>query len=318
MATPPTMVAVRADRYGPPEVLRLYEAPTPTPRADEVRVRIEASAVTASDIYIRSGVVARRLQVPFRLMMGITRPRAKILGLVFAGVVDACGANITRFRPGDEVYGITNFSLGAYAQYVCMPEADSRSHGCLARRPERLSPEESTALGYGGLLALQYLVPDAIRGGERVLVYGASGTSGTLAVQLAKQRGAQVTAVCGPTNLALARSLGADEVLDYTSDDMPRGTYDLVLDSVGPTKSSPLKTACRAAVAPDGRWSSIGDGSLQSVSWRLDLLTAAAQAGSLRPVVGATYPLEEIVEAHRFVETGHKVGGVALTIASRH
>ena len=317
MAAPSTMVAVRADRYGPPEVLRLYEAPTPRPRANEVRVRIEASAVTASDIYIRSGVVARRLQVPFRLMMGITRPRAKILGLVFAGVVDECGASITRFRPGDEVYGITNFSLGAYAQYVCTPETDARAHGCIARRPGALSAEESTALGYGGLLALQYLVPDAIRGGERVLVYGASGTSGTLAVQLAKQRGAHVTAVCGPTNLALARALGADEVLDYTSDDMPTGTYDLVLDSVGPTKSSPLKAACRAAVAPDGRWSSIGDGSLQSVSNRLDQLTAAADAGSLRPVLGATYTLAEIVEAHRFVETGHKVGGVALTHASR-
>lgn len=316
MTTPTTMVAVRAERYGAPEVLQLFEAPIPRPRPDEVRVRVLASAVTASDVYIRSGVVAPRLQVPFRLMMGITRPRAAVLGLVFAGVVDACGAGVRRFRPGDPVYGLTGFSLGAYAQYLCMPELDSRTHGCLAIRPEQVSPEGATALAYGGLLALQFLLPDAVRRGERVLVYGASGTSGTLAVQLARQRGAHVTAVCGPANAALVRSLGADEVIDYTSNDAlpPGATYDVVLDSVGPTKTSRLKAACKAAVAPGGRWTSIGDRSLQLASSRLDRLTGAATAGTLRPVIGETFFVDEIVEAHRLVETGHKSGGVAITM----
>ncbi|HMO10265.1 MAG TPA: NAD(P)-dependent alcohol dehydrogenase [Actinotalea sp.] len=250
--SPSTMLAVGARRYGPPEVLHQFEAPVPRVGVGELRIRIHAAAVTDSDIFIRSARVPRSAVVPFRLAMGVTRPRRPILGFTFSGVVDACGGRIRRFEPGDEVYGACGLTLGAYAQYRCMPERDSRLRGSLARRPTAVTHEQATAVAYGGPLAWQYLRPDDLTAGARVLVYGASGTSGTLAVQLAKARGAHVTAVCGPTNGDLVRSLGADEVLDYTAVDSPPAgsTYDVVLDSVGMTKTSRLKEACRAAVAP--------------------------------------------------------------------
>jgi NADPH:quinone reductase-like Zn-dependent oxidoreductase len=221
MATAPTMTAVVSDRYGPPEVLRVCQVPTPSPKPDEVRVRIIASAVTASDIFIRSAHVSARLQVPFRLMMGVTKPRHPILGFVFSGVIDQTGAKTSRFTPGDAVYGGTGFRLGAYAEYRCMIDTDSRTHGTLALKPTNLTHEQATAAAYGGLLALQYVDKGAIQPGQDVLIYGASGTSGTLAIQYAKSLGAHVTAVCSTRNLDLVRSLGADQVLDYTRVNTP-------------------------------------------------------------------------------------------------
>ena len=316
MPTTPTMTAVVSDRYGPPEVLRVCQVPKPSPRPDEVRVRIIASAVTASDIFIRSAHVSARLQVPFRLMMGVTKPRHPILGFVFSGVIDQAGAQTSRFTPGDAVYGGTGFRLGAYAEYRCMIDTDSRTHGTLALKPTNLTHEQATAAAYGGLLALQYVDKGAIQPGQDVLIYGASGTSGTMAIQYAKSLGAHVTAVCSTKNLDLVRSLGADQVLDYTRVDTPPqgATYALVLDSVGGLKSSPLKQACKKALAPDGRYVSIDDGNLELSSRRLEQLTALVEAGTLTPIVGATYPLDRIVDAHRFVEAGHKRGGVAVTI----
>jgi NADPH:quinone reductase-like Zn-dependent oxidoreductase len=316
MPTKPTMPAVHADRYGPPEVLHIRQMPVPEPKPNEVRVRILASAVTASDIFIRSAQVTPRLQIPFRLMMGITRPRQQILGFVFSGIVDATGADTSRFTPGDQVYGCTGFRLGAYAEYRCMPETDSRVHGCLAHKPANLSHEEATAAAYGGLLALQYVEKGHIHSGDSVLIYGASGTSGTIAVQYAKALGAHVTAVCGTANLDLVRALGADHVLDYTTSDAPPpgSQYTFVLDSVGGLKSSKLKEACKLALEANGRWVSIDDGDLQLSSQRLGQITTLVESGTLKPVVGAAYPLERIVEAHRYVQTGHKRGGVAITI----
>ncbi len=310
------MKAAVCDRYGPPEVLHVTHVPRPAPRPDEVRIRILASAVTASDIFIRSAHVTARLQIPFRLMMGLTRPRHPILGFVFSGVVDETGTKTTRFQPGDEVFGGTGFRLGAYAEYRCMPESDSKIHGCLARKPRNLSHEQATAAAYGGLLALQYVDTCRIQSGDHVLVYGASGTSGTLAVQYAKRLGARVTGVCSTKNLDLVRSLGADDVLDYTRvDALPLGAaYDVVLDSVGGLKTSRLKDACRRALAPGGRNVSIDDGDLELSSTRLEQLAELVESGALTPVVGATYSLEDIVAAHRAVEGGHKRGGVAVTI----
>lgn len=318
MAGTQTMTAAVADRYGPPEVLTLRTVPAPSARWDEVRVRVAASAVTASDIFIRSAQVSPRLQVPFRLMMGVTRPRNPILGFVFSGVVDQVGPGTGRFAVGDEVYGGTGFRLGAYAEYRCMPETDSRTHGCLARRPGNLSHEEATAAAYGGLLAVQYVDRGAIRPGDHVLVYGASGTSGTFAVQYAASLGARVTGVCSATNAELVRSLGADEVLDYTRTDSPPedARYSFVLDAVGGLKTSPLKTACRAALVPGGRYVSIDDGALELSSARLDRVTALVEAGTVTPVLGATYALESIADAHRYVQDGHKRGGVAISIGS--
>jgi NADPH:quinone reductase-like Zn-dependent oxidoreductase len=314
--TCPTMKAVVSDRYGPPEVLRVVDVPRPSPKPGEVRIRIVASAVTASDIFIRSAHVTPMLQVPFRLMIGVTKPRHPILGFVFSGVVDEVGAQARRFRPGDAVYGMTGFRLGAYAEYRCMIESDSRRHGCLARKPANLTHEEATAAVYGGSLALQYVDRGKIKPGDDILVYGASGTSGTIAVQYAKSLGAHVTGVCSTHNLDLVTSLGADDVLDYTrvQEPPPGARYTVVLDSVGGLKSSKLKTACRQALAPGGRYVSIDDGDLQLSFERLDRLTTLIESGVLSPVLGRTYPLSEIVEAHRFVERGHKRGGVAVSI----
>jgi NADPH:quinone reductase-like Zn-dependent oxidoreductase len=197
-----------------------------------------------------------------------------------------------------------------------MIETDSRVHGCLAAKPANLTHEEATAAFYGGLLALQYVDKGEVQPGQDVLVYGASGTSGTLAVQYARSLGAHVTGVCGPNNVDLVRSLGAGQVLDYTRVDAPPpgARYDLVLDSVGGLKSSPLKHACRNALAVGGRYVSIDDGDLELSSARLQQVTALVEAGTLTPVLGRTYPLDRIVDAHRFVESGHKRGGVAVSI----
>ena len=312
-----TMKAVACARYGPPEVLRFVEVPVPSPTPEQVRIRIHAAGVTMSDIFIRSARVAPLLQIPFRLMMGITRPRAPVLGFVFSGVIDQVGARITRFKPGDEVYCTTGFSLGAYAEYRCMAETDSRNHGCLAVKPGNLTHEEATAAAYGGLLALQYCDKGGIKAGDSVLIYGASGTSGTIAVQYAREAGARVTGVCGPGNADLVRSLGADEIIDYTRTDAPPpgARYDFVLDSVGGVKSSPLKKAVRRALKPGGSYVSIDDGDMLLESARLDQIRALVESGAITPVLGHTFPIEEIVEAHRLVESGHKRGGVAVSIA---
>lgn len=311
-----TMNAVICRRYGPPEVLQPAKVPKPFPKPDEVRVRIHASAVTASDIFIRSARVTPALQVPFRLMMGITKPRHPVVGFVFSGVVDEVGEKASRFKLGDEVYGTTGFRLGAYAEYRCMRETDSRWHGCLALKPKSLTHEESTAAAYGGLLALQYVEKGNIQAGDNVLIYGASGTSGTIAVQYAKHLGAIVTGVCSTKNIGLVRSLGADQVIDYTRTDAPPegARYDFVLDSVGGIKTSRLKRACGEALTLQGSYVSIDDGNLQLSSERMARLKELIEAGTITAILGRTYSLGDIVEAHRFVEGGHKVGGVAVTI----
>lgn len=317
MAQQATMRAVTCPKYGPPEVLRLIEVPVPSPMPDQVRIRIHAAGVTMSDIFIRSARVTPLLQIPFRLMMGITKPRAPVVGFVFSGVIDQVGARITRFGLGDEVYCTTGFSLGAYAEYRCMAETDSRKHGCLALKPHNLTHEEATAAAYGGLLALQYIDKGSIEAGDEVLIYGASGTSGTIAVQYAKHMGARVTGVCGPHNVDLVRSLGADEIIDYTKSDAPPSgaQYDFVLDSVGGVKSSPLKKAVRRALKPGGSYVSIDDGDLLLESARLDQIRELVESKAITPVVGHTFPIGEIVEAHRLVQSGRKRGGVAVTIA---
>jgi NADPH:quinone reductase-like Zn-dependent oxidoreductase len=311
------MKAVTCPKYGTPEVLRLTEVPVPSPRSDQVRVRIHAAAVTMSDIFIRSARVRPLLQIPFRLMMGITKPRAPIVGFAFSGVIDQVGERIARFKAGNEVYGTTGFSLGAYAEYRCMAETDSTNHGCLALKPHNITHAEATAAAYGGLLALQYCDKGNIKAGDEVLIYGASGTSGTIAVQYARHLGAHVTGVCGPHNVDFVKSLGADQIIDYTKADRPPSgaLYDFVLDSVGGVKSSPLKRAVKKALKPGGSYVSIDDGNMLLESARLDQIRELVEAGAIKPVLGHTFPLDKIVEAHRLVESGHKRGGVAITIA---
>jgi NADPH:quinone reductase-like Zn-dependent oxidoreductase len=310
-----TMKAIVCDRYGPSEVLRIGQSEKPVPKDDEVLIRIHAASVTNSDIFIRSAKVSPLLVIPFRLKMGLRRPRNPVIGEVFAGVVEAAGPGIKRFKPGDRVYGLTGFSLGAYADYMCMEEVDS-VRGCLAIMPASIGFEDATSAAYGGLLALQQLEKGTIARGGKVLVYGASGTSGTVAVQYAKHLGAMVTAVCGASNIDFVRSLGADGVLDYT-DDASIGRlerYDLVLDAVGKRRSSALKKACALALAVGGTYASIDDGALLLRSDRLDRITMLVESGAIKPVTDRVYGFDQIVEAHRYVEGGHKRGNVAVTV----
>lgn len=309
------MKAVICTKYGPPEVLQFREVEKPTPKDDEVLIKVHATAVTASDIFIRSSNVPFLVLIPMRLMLGIFRPKKSIIGLVVAGEIESIGKDIKRFKVGDQVYGLTGFGLGAYAEYKCMTEFDS-TDGCLEIKPKNSSYEEATVAAYGGLLAFQSIEKGNIQAGQDVMIYGASGTSGTIAIQLAKYLGANVTGVCSTANLDLVKSLGAEIVIDYTKVDTldPSIKYDFILDAVGKQKTSKLKEACKKALTPEGKYVSIDDGKLVLDSTRLDKIKEFIEAGRIKPVIDKIYSLEEIVEAHRYVEKGHKKGGVAIKI----
>lgn len=309
------MKAVVCTKYGPPDVLQLREVNKPSPRHDEVCIKIHASAVTASDIYIRGSQIPIQFWLPMRLALGLTKPRQPIIGMVVAGEIESVGRNIKRFQAGDQVYGVTGLGMGAYAQYKCMKETDSM-RGCLSRKPANISYEEATAAAYGGLLALQRVEEGNIQSGQKVLIYGASGTSGTMAVQLARHYGAEVTGVCSTRNLEFVRSLGADRVIDYTAEDAIHliDRYDLILDTAGKAKRSTIKEMCRKSLNANGKFISIDDGKLELKSERLTKLTQLIEAGAIKPVVDRVYPMDRIVEAHEYVGMGRKRGGVAISI----
>ena len=308
------MRAALCTHYGPPEVLELREVPDPVPRADEILVRIQASAVTSSDWFIRSSIPHAPIttRVAMRLLVGITAPRKRILGLILAGEVEEVGSSVTRFTVGDRVYAFTKFHFGAYAQYTCLRESST-----VAIAPANLSHAEAAAIPYGGLLALHYLRKGRVGEGQTILVYGASGGVGTSAVQLARTMGAQVAGVCGPSNVELVRSLGADPVIDYTTTSAlaPEQRFDLVFDAVGKRKTSALKESARAALTPGGRYISVDDGRPDLPASDLEHLTGLVETGALEPVIDRRYPLEDIVEAQRYVEGEHKRGNVVITIA---
>ena len=311
-----TMKAAICTKYGPPEVLKIAQYPKPVPREDEILIQICATSVTNSDLFIRSSKVALRVLIPFRLMIGIRKPRKAIIGEVFSGIVTQVGSKIRRFRVGDQVYGLTGFSLGAYAEYKCMKEVDSKQ-GCVAIKPQNISFEEATSAAYGGLLAFQFLEPANIQPKQKVLIYGASGTSGTIALQLAKTRQAEVTGVCGPSHIPFIQALGADKTLDYTKDSEIGNleTYDLVLDCVGKARSSPLKEACQKALTTKGKYLSIDDAALLLDSSRLDRIRELIERGQIKPINDRCYALDQIIEAHTYVERGHKQGNVAITVS---
>jgi NADPH:quinone reductase-like Zn-dependent oxidoreductase len=304
------MKAYYCTKYGPPEVLQLREVEKPKPKDDEVLINIFATAVTASDIFIRGSEIPLRFLIPMRIMLGITKPRKSIIGLVLAGEIEAIGKTIKRFKVGDQVYGLTGFGLGAYAEYKCMREVDS-TYGCLAIKPTNISYEEATMAAYGGLLAFQSMEKGNIQQGQRVVVYGASGTAGTIAIQFAKYLGAKVTGVCGTANVELVKSLGAETVIDYTKVDTLEADvqFDFVLDAVGKVKTSKLKEACKRAIAPNGKYVSIDDEKLLLDSKRLAHIKELIEGGHIKPVVDKCYPFDELVEAHRYVGKGHKKKG---------
>jgi len=317
------MRAVVHDRYGPPDVLRLADVDRPVPGDDEVLVKIHATTVNRTDCGLRSAD-------PFitRFFTGLRRPKRKILGMELAGEVEAVGAAVTDFEVGDQVFGVKSF--GAHAEFVCV-----RERGPLAHKPAGMTFEEAAAVCDGASTALSCLRGANLRKGQKILIYGASGSIGTAAVQLAKYFGADVTAVCNTKNVELVRSLGADEVIDYLQEDFTKNgqRYDVIFDSVG--KHSFRR--CRGSLKPGGiyletdlgfmwhvpilalltRW--IGDkkvtlGIAKYTKQDVLLVKELIEAGEYRPVVDRSYPLEDVVEATRYVETQQKTGNVVLTV----
>lgn len=317
------MKAVICAKYGPPEVLQIKEVEKPIPKANEVLIKIHATAVTASDCIIRGFNPPGRSSFPvkqirglvLRLAVGITKPKNPIIGLVLSGEIESVGKDIKQFKPGDQVYGMAGFGLGAYAEYKCMKETAS-SHGCLAIKPENITHEEAAAIAYGGILASHFLRIVEWKNSQKILIYGASGAIGTLAVQLAKCHGAEVTGVCSTKNLNFIQTLGADKVIDHTKEDSldKLERYGLVFDAVGENKGSALKVRCRKALHPGGKYISVDDGILKYRSEYLVQLNRLIEAGKIRAVVDSRYPLEQIVEAHRYVDQGHKRGNVVVTV----
>jgi len=309
------MKAIKCTKYGSPDVLKISTSKKPIPRNNEVLIKIYAASVTNSDIFIRSSNIPLKFMIPMRLMIGIIKPRNPILGQVFSGEIEFVGSDIKRFKVGDQVYGLTGFSLGAYADFKCMKEIDSLQ-GCLAIKPSNISFEEATSAAYGGLLAFQYMGKGNIKQDQKILIYGASGTSGTIAIQLAKYLGAEVTGVCGSSNIELVKSLGADKVLDYTNQDSINKLekYDFILDAVGRRRTSDLKIACEKALTPNGKYVSIDDGALLLESDRLNRIKELIESEKIKPINDKCYSFEQIVEAHKYVEMGHKKGNVAITV----
>jgi NADPH:quinone reductase-like Zn-dependent oxidoreductase len=306
------MKAAICTRYGPPDVLQVMEVQKPAPRINELLVKIGATAVTSSDWIVRSGFGSSiKYQILGRLALGLRRPRRAILGLVLAGEVKAAGKDVTRFRAGDQVFAFTMMRFGTYAEYTCLAE-DS----VVVPKPSNVTYEEAAAIPYGGLLALHFLRKGGIRSGQKVLIYGASGAVGTSAVQLARHFGAEVTGVCSARNMELVTSLGAVSVVDYTKEDFSlRGElYDLIFVAVGNRVSPPSKSDCRRALAPGGRYVSVDQGTPRPTAGDLVMLKDLVEAGDLRAVVDRCYPLEQIAEAHQYVEQERKRGNVVITV----
>jgi NADPH:quinone reductase-like Zn-dependent oxidoreductase len=302
------MKAIVCTKYGPPEVLQLKEVEKPAPKNNEVLIKIFATAVTASDCIVRGFNVPIKFWIPMALAVGFPKPRQPILGMVFAGEVESVGKDVKSFKQGDQVFGWDRFVFGTYAEYKCMPE-----DGMLTIKPIHVNYEEAAAVPYGGLLALPYLRKGNIQSGQKILIYGASGAVGTSAVQLAKYYGAEVTGVCSATNLELVKSLGADAVIDYTKEDFTdRGElYDFIFNAVGKRKA---KLQCKKALTPNGKHITIDDGSPKVHIEDIILLKELVEAGKIKPVIDRLYPLEQTIEAHRYVEKGHKKGNVVITV----
>ena len=309
------MKAIVCTKYGPPEVLQLREVVKPSPKNNEVLIKIYATAVTASDVNVRNSQLPLHERIPMRLMLGLTKPKNPILGNVLAGEIESVGKNVKRFRSGDQVYGFTGFRFGAYAEYVCMPENKS-GVGCLAIKPTSMGYEEAAAIPFGGLFAMHYVNKGNIQNGQKVLIYGASGAIGTTAVQLAKYFGADVTGVCSTANLELVKSLGANTVIDYTKEEsIKKGeNYHFILDAAGKRKTSKLKVQCRKALTQNGKYISVDDGIPKLSSEYLVTLKELIDTGHLKAVIDRCYPLGHIVEAHRYVGKGHKKGNVVITL----
>jgi NADPH:quinone reductase-like Zn-dependent oxidoreductase len=317
------MKAVVCDRYGPPEVLRIEDIERPVPGPDEVLIRIRATTVNRSDTETRQGSPAVA-----RLLTGLRRPRHRVLGTELSGDVEAAGPAVTEFRPGDAVFGVKAWKFGAHAEYICMRES-----AALAPKPAGVSYQEAAAVCDGVILALMGLRPADVRKGRSILVYGASGSIGTAAVQLSRYFGADVTAVCGTKNLDLVRSLGPEQVIDNTREDFTTNgqAYDVIFDAVGKHSFG----RCRDSLNPGGiylatdglhnlllaQWTRFGDKKVifpippRYTKQDVLFLEGLLEAGQYRAVIDRRYPLAEVVEANRYVDTEQKTGNVVLTVS---
>ncbi len=307
------MKAAVCTAYGPPEVVQVREVRKPVPGRKELLIRVRAAALTTSDTRIRGLQYPRRLQLLLRVVVGVRAPR-KVMGLVLSGEVESVGADVTSFKPGDEVFGFDDrFRFGAQAEYVCWPAND-----LLAPKPAGLSHEEAAAIPYGGLMAKFFMRRAGVRSGQRVAVFGASGANGTSMVQLATHAGAEVTAICSGRNCELVRGLGAAACIDYTAEDFTASNvfYDVVLDAVGGLKHPPSREAVAKVLTTGGVYVSVDETMPRFAQADLEELARLATEGSLRPVIDRTYPLDRIAEAHAYVDQGHKRGNVILVMPS--
>ncbi len=304
-----TMKAAVCTKFGSPDFIQIHELKKPAPKENEVLVKIHATTVTAGDVFVRKrSLPVYLVAAPIaRLLFGLKNLRKRTLGHEFAGEVESVGKGVKLYNKGDHVFGTTtNLSTGAHAQYICVPE-----DRVLAKKPNNMSFEEAAAVPVGGLTALYILRKANIQKGQKVLIYGASGSVGTFAVQLAKCFGAEVTGVCSTSNLEMVKSLGADKVIDYTKEDFAENgkTYDVIFDAVGKTSASKSKMALKES----GVFLTIKSTTKEKTN-ELILLKEFIEAGNLKSAIDRSYPLERIAEAHNYVDKGHKKGNVVITI----
>lgn len=305
------MKAIVATQYGGPEVLQLKEIEKPTPKDNEILIKVHATTVTAADFRMRSFTVPAAVWIPARLALGITKPRQPIFGSELAGVVEAVGKNVTRFKVGDQVFASTlTENFGGYAEYKSLPEK-----AMMAIKPANMTYQEAAALPIGATTALRLLRKGNIQRGQKILIYGASGSVGTYAIQLAKYFGGEVTGVCSTSNLEMVKSLGADHVIDYTNEDFSamEERYDVIFDTLAKFPKSQYSKV----LAPNGTYISMAKLDTKESMDNLIAIKELVEGGEIKVFIDRCYPLENMVEAHRYVDAGHKKGNVVISVGAK-